>query len=194
MIGIIDYKTGNLKSVQNALYRVGAEYIISSDIERLSNCSHLIMPGVGSAGWAMENLKECRLEEWIPGIKIPVLGICLGMQLMCSYSEEDETRCLGIFSNRVTKMRGEGKVPHVGWNSIYDLKGELYNNLPEDSYLYFVHSYSADINDNTISRCSYNGEFSASIQSGNFIGCQFHPEKSGDTGEIILKNFLKMQI
>ncbi len=206
MVGIIDYKIGNVKSVGNALQRVGAEYIITSDPEILQRCGRIILPGVGSAGWAMQNIREGGLDRAILSFTQPVLGICLGMQILCSYSEEDSTECLGVFSNRIcrfpkdAKMSGmeDGerciKIPHIGWNTIFDLKSPLYNSVPENSYVYFVHSYYADVNENTAATANYGIEFSASLKKGNFMGCQFHPEKSGDAGERILLNFLSNEI
>ncbi len=198
MVGIIDYKTGNVKSVGNALKRVGAEYIVTSDIKLLEGCDRIILPGVGSAGWAMQNIREYGLDKAIPSFTQPVLGICLGMQILCSYSEEDSTECLGIFSNRVCRFPKDAmlnekqhiKIPHIGWNTLHNVKSPLYNGVPENSYVYFVHSYYADINENTVAAAKYGIEFSASLKKGNFMGCQFHPEKSGDSGEKILLNFL----
>lgn len=200
MVGIVDYGTGNLKSVQNALGRIGAENIVSSDFDTLQKCSHIILPGVGSAGWAMENLVATGLAGQIEKFTQPVMGICLGMQLMCSYSEEEQTKCLGIFPNIVRKMgtpanEASGirlKIPHVGWNNIRPLGIDLFKGIGELPFVYFVHSYSADVNDRTIAVCSYGDDFSAAIGYRNFIGCQFHPEKSGYVGEQILKNFLEI--
>lgn len=195
MVGIIEYGTGNLKSVENALKRLGAGYIVTSDEKVLENCSRIILPGVGSAGFAMENLRKSGLDSAIKRFTQPVLGICLGMQLLCSYSEEESTECLGIFSNRVERFKVENlKIPHVGWNSLCNLKSGLYHQVPENSFVYFVHSYCANVNENTVAVANYGYDFSASLKCNNFYSCQFHPEKSGDIGEKILDNFLKNTI
>ncbi|MBR5856428.1 MAG: imidazole glycerol phosphate synthase subunit HisH [Bacteroidales bacterium] len=198
MVGIIDYNTGNLKSVQNALARLKADYIITSDLTLLSRCSQIILPGVGNAAWAMENLKKSGLADAIKLFTQPVLGICLGMQIMCRFSEEDNTPCLGIFDNEVKHIcnctNENIKIPHIGWNNIDKLDSALYNNVSDGEYVYFVHSYCADVNRNTIARCHYGTEFSASLKKDNFMGCQFHPEKSGATGEKIIRNFLEMKL
>lgn len=197
MVGIVEYGTGNLKSVENALKRLNTEYIISSEEGILRECDRIILPGVGDAKWTMQSLRQSGMDAIIKTFTQPVLGICLGMQLLCSYSEESNTECLGIFSNRVTyigKIAGNTesilKIPHIGWNSITNLKSVLYEGIKENTYVYFVHSYCADINENTISATEYGGEFSSALKKENFIGCQFHPEKSGLAGEQMLKNFL----
>ncbi len=195
MIGIIDYGTGNIKSVGNALARLGTEYIVTSQISIIKECDRIILPGVGSAGMAMENLKRSGLDKIIPTLTQPVLGICLGMQLLCTHSEEDDTECLGIFRNRVRKFPEIGKkIPHIGWNTIGCLKGNLYSNIEQESFVYFVHSYFAETNQMTIATSEYGIKFSASLNEKNFFGCQFHPEKSGDIGEKILHNFLSNNI
>ena len=195
MIGIIDYGTGNIKSVGNALARLGAEYIVTSQASIIEGCDRVILPGVGSAGMAMENLKRSGLDKIIPVLTQPVLGICLGMQLLCAHSEEDDTECLGIFKNRVQKFPEIGKkIPHIGWNTIGSLKGSLYTNVKQESFVYFVHSYFAETNQMTIATSEYGIRFSASLNEKNFFGCQFHPEKSGDIGEKILHNFLSNNI
>lgn len=195
MIGIIDYGTGNIKSVGNALARLGTEYIVTSQISIIKECDRIILPGVGSAGMAMENLKRSGLDKIIPALTQPVLGICLGMQLLCAHSEEDDTECLGIFKNRVQKFPEIGKkIPHIGWNTIGSLKGSLYTNVKQESFVYFVHSYFAGVDEKTIAASEYGIRFSASLNEKNFFGCQFHPEKSGDIGEKILHNFLSNNI
>lgn len=195
MIGIIDYGTGNIKSVGNALARLGAEYIVTSQASIIEGCDRVILPGVGSAGMAMENLKRSGLDKIIPVLTQPVLGICLGMQLLCAHSEEDDTECLGIFKNRVQKFPEIGKkIPHIGWNTIGSLKGSLYTNVKQESFVYFVHSYFARVDEKTIAASEYGIMFSASLNEKNFFGCQFHPEKSGDIGEKILHNFLSNNI
>ena len=198
MTGIINYDAGNIRSVENALKRIGAGYVLSSDAAELSSCDRLILPGVGEAKWAMESLSRKGLADFIRHTDLPLLGICLGMQLLCSWSEEGNTPCLGIFPNRVRHFRqalsqDSGlKVPQTGWNDISSLKSGLFDGIAEGSYVYFVHSYFADINENTVSVTEYGIPFSSSLGRDNFFGCQFHPEKSGDIGEKILANFLKI--
>lgn len=193
MITIIDYDTGNLQSVINALHRVGAEYRLSALPTEISAAERVLLPGVGEAGTAMQKLRERGLVEVIRGLKQPVLGICLGMQVLCTRSEEGNTECLGIFDNVVRRFDIPGlKVPHMGWNNINHLKSPLYKGLEEDSYVYFVHSFAAEVNDNTIATTEYGVPFSASLNKDNFYGAQFHPEKSGAAGEKILKNFLEL--
>lgn len=197
MTGILDYKTGNLGSVENALKRIKEEYIVSSDSNALSECDHIILPGVGDAKWAMENLRKSNLIETIKNFRQPVMGICLGMQLLCMHSQESDTECLGIFDNLVSKfpptLPEKYKVPHVGWDNMIELKSPLYEEIKEDTFFYYVHSYFANINKNTIAVCDYGIKFSASLKKNNFMGCQFHPEKSGLAGEKLLRNFLKMK-
>ena len=196
MTGIIDYQAGNLNSVENALRRLGADYLISSELPVLSGCDRLILPGVGEASWAMARLTESGLDGFIRTFGRPVLGICLGMQLMCRYSEENDTECLGIFPNVVRRFPDipQFKVPHVGWNSVTGLKSPLYDGIDENSYMYFVHSYYADVNEWTAASTEYCVKFSASLKKDNYFGCQFHPEKSGEAGERLLSNFLKTGI
>lgn len=200
MTAIIDYDTGNIRSVENALKRLGAEYVLSSDKSVMDSCERLILPGVGEAAWAMSKLRDRGLDGFVRSCTKPVFGICLGMQLLCSWSEEGDTECLGIFPNRVRNFRGtipedRGlKIPQVGWNDIRFLEPELFAGVPEGSYMYFVHSYFAEINEYTASVTEYGIPFSSSLRKGNFMGCQFHPEKSGDDGEKILSNFLKMKL
>jgi len=194
MITIIDYDTGNLLSVTNALERVGAEYKLSSDIPEIARADKIILPGVGEASNAMERLRSKGLTEVLQNATQLVLGICLGMQIMCSHSEEADTECLGIFPNRVKRFDNSLgiNVPHMGWNAITDLHSPLYEGVDEGSYVYYVHSYFAEHNDYTIATSLYGLPYSGSIRSGNFFGCQFHPEKSGTVGEKILNNFLKL--
>ncbi|MCI1779908.1 MAG: imidazole glycerol phosphate synthase subunit HisH [Bacteroidales bacterium] len=196
MTGIVDYKAGNLKSVQNALKRLNADFITSNKACELAKCNRIIIPGVGGAGWAMENLKKNNLVEVIRNLKCPVLGICLGLQILCSYSEEDDTEGIGIFPNMVSRIPSseEIKVPDTGWNTVYDLNTPLFDGIEENSFFYFVHSYSAEINGYTCAKTDYGIKFSAALKEDNFTGCQFHPEKSGRIGQKFLQNFLTKEI
>ncbi len=198
MIAIIDYDTGNLRSVMNALERVGVEYVVTSDHEVLRAADKVIMPGVGEASSAMDKLRERGLDTLVPSLTQPVLGICIGMQLMCESSEEGNAKCLGIFPTKVVKLPAELtngellKVPHVGWDTIENLQTPLFEGIAESSHLYYVHSFAAELCDNTIATTEYGVKFSASLHRENFYGTQFHPEKSGGVGEAILNNFLKL--
>lgn len=189
MITIIDYDTGNLRSVTNALERIGATYRITSDPQQITEAEKVILPGVGEASTAMNMLRERGLIETIKNLKQPTLGICLGMQLMCSHSEEGDIETLGLFDNRVKKLTGKIKVPHTGWDTISDLKSPLMKEIKEESFVYYVHSYYAEVNRNTIATTFYGNPISGALNRNNFYGCQFHPEKSGAVGEIILLNF-----
>ena len=192
MITIIDYDTGNLRSVMNAFDRLGAGYRLSSSPAEIASAEKVLLPGVGEARTAMEKLRERGLAEVVRSLTQPVLGICLGMQLLCARSEERDTECLGIFDNTVRRLTVPAgmKVPHMGWNTVHALKSPLYAGVEEESYVYFVHSYAAEVNGDTIAVADYGVPFSASLGRGNFFGAQFHPEKSGAAGERILKNFL----
>lgn len=189
---IIDYGAGNTKSVQFALNRLGVAAVLTKNAEEIRSADKVIFPGVGHAYAAMEKIAETGLEELIPRLKQPVLGICLGMQLMCKFSEEGNTKGLGIFDLEVKKFGTENKIPQIGWNTIFDLKSELLSDLNENEYMYFVHSYYVPKSDFTIATANYGLDYSAVLQKNNFYGCQFHPEKSGDKGELILKNFLML--
>lgn len=191
MIAIVDYGTGNITSVQNALDRIGAKYILTGDAAVIRRASHVLLPGVGEAAHAMALLRQKGLDEVLRGLTQPVLGICLGMQLLCSHSEEADTECLGLIPCRVRRLRAP-KVPHVGWNQIEQLRSPLFDKVAEGSYVYYVHSYGAELSPYTIATTDYNGLFSAAIGRDNFYGAQFHPEKSGTVGERILRNFLKI--
>ena len=193
MIAIIDYDTGNLCSVVNALGRLGAEYTVTSDPNTIRSADRVLLPGVGEAHMAMAKLRERGLTEVIPSLTQPVLGICIGLQLMCAHSEESDTPCMGIFPNRVRKFpAGDLKVPHMGWNTIEQLRSPLFRDLVDGSYVYYVHSYAPELGADTIATTTYGITFSGAIARDNFFGTQFHPEKSGRAGEIILQNFLKL--
>ncbi|MBQ8009531.1 MAG: imidazole glycerol phosphate synthase subunit HisH [Bacteroidaceae bacterium] len=197
-IAIIDYNAGNIRSVENALRRLGVEPVITADKQLISEADKVIFPGVGEAATTMSFLRHENMDTLIKGLKQPVLGICLGMQLMCKHSEEGDTNCLGIFDAEVRQFvsqRHEDKVPHMGWNTLYDMKADnygksLFMDVAEEAYVYFVHSYYVPVGDYTAATTDYILPFSAAIQQDNFYATQFHPEKSGSVGEQILKNFL----
>lgn len=192
MIAIVKYNAGNVQSVQNAITRLGFESIITDDPEKLKAADKVIFPGVGEASTAMRYLKDRNLDQLIPQLKNPVLGICLGMQLLCAHSEEGNTDCLGIFDNNVKRFPATDIVPQMGWNNFTKLEGPLFQGLQTDNDVYFVHSYYADINANTIAQSEYILPFSAALQKDNFYATQFHPEKSSSVGNTILKNFLEL--
>jgi glutamine amidotransferase len=192
MIAILKYNAGNIKSVQNALARLGYECVITDDHEKLVNADKVIFPGVGEAGSAMQYLKERDLDKTMVSLRQPVLGICLGLQLMCQYSEEADTKCLGIFDANVRLFPPVDKIPHMGWQNFLTIKGDLYKGIKVTDDVYYVHSYYPEICASTSATCDYILPFSASLQRDNFYGTQFHPEKSAGTGEIILKNFLEL--
>lgn len=197
-IVIIKYNAGNIESVNNALHRLGVNAEITSDHDKIRNADKVIFPGVGEASTTMNYLRENELDTLIVSLKQPVLGICLGLQLMCSHSEENDTKCLGIFDEKVKRFiphAGEEfitKVPHMGWNAIKDLKSEIFSEKLENKYVYFVHSYYAEKSAHTIASCEYIVPFSAALHRDNFYATQFHPEKSGKVGADILKNFLNL--
>lgn len=191
-IAIIDYGAGNVQSVLFALERLGFKGIVTNDWNTIKNADKVIFPGVGEASSAMNTLVDSGLDVLIPTLKQPVLGICLGMQLMCKHSEEGNTNGLGIFDVNVVKFSNDVKVPQMGWNTIYNLNSPLFSGIKEDEFMYLVHSYYAPLSENTIATTNYELEYSTSLQRDNFFGVQFHPEKSGVFGEQILKNFLQL--
>jgi len=188
---IIKYNAGNIRSVDFALRRLGITAEISDDPDIIRTAGKVIFPGVGEASGTMEYLRQRGLDKVIRQLKQPVLGICLGMQLMCAYSEEGTTDCLGIFDTGVLRFN-RGKVPHMGWNALEGMQGELYKNLSIGTYVYYVHSYYVPENPDTTASSFYGTIFSASMQRDNFYATQFHPEKSGKYGEMILKNFIDL--
>lgn len=192
MIAIVKYNAGNTASVQNALNRLGCESIISDDPLALQKAEKVIFPGVGEANSAMHYLAEKGLDDVIKTLKQPVLGICLGMQLLCDWSEEGSTKCLGIFPNQVIRFEGKERVPHMGWNEIQTLEGELFQNIPNGEHVYYVHSYFAGMSPYTVAVTHYMQPFSAALQRDNFYATQFHPEKSAHVGSQILQNFLEL--
>ncbi|RZJ44737.1 MAG: imidazole glycerol phosphate synthase subunit HisH [Chryseobacterium sp.] len=192
MIAIIKYNGGNVNSVQNALNRLGEKSIITDDFELIQKADKVIFPGVGEASSTMKLLKEKGLDQLIPKFTQPVLGICLGMQLMCGSNEEGNTTGMGIFDINVKKFPSENIVPHMGWNTISDLKSSLFSEISEEDDFYFVHSYYCELSDFTTSVCDYILPFSATLEKDNFFATQFHPEKSGKIGNELLKNFLKI--
>ena len=191
-IKIVNYKAGNIASVKNALQRLGAESGLASTPEELKKADKLIFPGVGHARPAMEILRKQGMDEAIREFRGPVLGICLGMQLMTASSEEGNIKGLGIFPGQIKRFTGNLKVPHMGWNSLYALKGPLFKKVPENSHAYFVHSYYLPQNDQAIALCCYDEPFTAAISYEQFFGLQFHPEKSGKPGMQILQNFIDL--
>jgi len=192
MIAIIKYNAGNITSVQNALTKLGYESIITDDPETILNAQKVIFPGVGEASTAMSYLNERGLNEVILSVTQPFLGICLGLQLMCKSTEENNTQCLGIFGTEVKLFPPEEKVPHMGWNNFTNLKGSLFDELNISNDVYYVHSYYAEQCKYTIATCNYIKPFSAALQKNNFYATQFHPEKSAGIGEQILKKFLEL--
>jgi glutamine amidotransferase len=192
MIAIIKYNAGNIRSVQNAVKRLGYNSIVTDNPSELFSAEKVIFPGVGEAGSAMKYLKERGLDSTILSLEKPVLGICLGLQLMCRYSEEGNTDCLGIFESAVRLFPPVEKIPHMGWNNFLTLKGDLFNGIYRHDDVYYVHSYYSEISSCTSATCDYIVPFSAAMQKDNFYATQFHPEKSAGVGEKILLNFLKL--
>lgn len=192
MIAIVKYNAGNIQSVKNAVERLGFSCVVTDDKTILKSAGKVIFPGVGEANSAMNYLSERKLDKVIKNLTQPVLGICLGQQLLCNFSEEGSTKCLGIFDVNVKKFEAKLKVPHMGWNNLRSRNSELFNKIGDDVDFYFVHSYYAEIAENTTSICDYSIPFSASMQKDNFYATQFHPEKSSRVGEQLLLNFLQL--
>jgi glutamine amidotransferase len=191
-VAVIKYNAGNVQSVQYALQRIGADSVVTDDAETIQKAGKVIFPGVGHAGPAMQYLQEKGLDKIIVELKQPVLGICLGMQLLCKHSAEGNTTCLGIFNNEVELFESAAlKVPQVGWNTIYDYRSVLFAGLQPADYVYTVNSFYAALSGDTVAKTDYIIPYSAALQKGNFYGVQFHPEKSGAAGETILKNFIQ---
>jgi glutamine amidotransferase len=199
-LAVIKYNAGNVQSVTYALNRLGIEPILTDNVDEILAADKVLFPGVGEASTAMKFLKEKGLDLLIPQLKQPTLGICLGLQLMCKHSEENDTNCLGIFDIQVKrfeqqKLDANGlvfKVPQMGWNNVYDLQTPLFKGIENNSYLYFVHSYYAELSAQTIAKTDYVNTFSASLPRDTFYAAQFHPEKSGDIGAQLLRNFIEL--
>ena len=191
-IVIINYGAGNIQSIMFAIERLGFKAVLSNNPEEIKSADKVIFPGVGEASSAMKKLKESGLDSLIPTLKQPVLGICLGMQLMCKSSEEGNTKGLGIFDVDVIKFTSKVKVPQMGWNQIYDLKSDLFKGISENEFMYLVHSFYAPNCAEAIATTNYELEYASALQKDNFYGTQFHPEKSGAVGEKILREFLKI--
>ena len=191
-LAIVKYNAGNIRSVIFALQRLGIEPILTDDHDELRSADKVIFPGVGEASTTMSYLRERKLDQLIPSLTQPVFGICVGMQLMCKHSEENDTDCMGIFDIGVKKFVGDQKVPHMGWNSIFNLDTPLFRLVKPNEYVYFVHSYYAELSEHTIAKTEYMTPFSAGLHRDNFYASQFHPEKSGDVGSRILEGFLTL--
>lgn len=192
MIAIIQYNAGNIRSVQNALQRLGRQSIVTDVPEEIERAAHVIFPGVGEAGSAMSYLKDKGLDNLLCSLKQPVLGVCLGLQLLCRHTDEADTSCLGVFDAHVKKFPPQDKVPHIGWNNCVSVTGTLLKGITTKDDFYFVHSYYAEMCEHTAAVCDYILPFSAALEKDNFFAVQFHPEKSAGAGETILKNFLAL--
>jgi glutamine amidotransferase len=192
MIAIIKYNAGNTQSVENAVRRLGYDCIVTDDLQKIQLAEKVIFPGVGEAASAMKSLRENGLDVLVPSLQQPVLGICLGLQLMCQYSEEGNTKGMGIFNVDVKKFPNQAIVPQMGWNTLQKTKGNLFESIQPQDDVYFVHSYYAELSVYTIAECDYIHHFSAALQKDNFYAVQFHTEKSGTIGEQILTNFLQL--
>ena len=192
MLAIIDYGAGNTKSLQFALERLGVNSLLTSSADQIKSADKVIFPGQGAAGSAMQKLKHFGLDQLIPELKQPVLGICLGMQLFCEHTEEGDVQGLGIVKGTVKRFSSKVKVPQMGWNSIHNLKGELFEGIQDGAYMYLVHSYFVPNSTETVATANYDGSYSVALQKENFYGVQFHPEKSSKQGQLVLNNFLKL--
>ena len=191
-VAIIDYGAGNTQSVKYAFENLGVNSFISNDKEEIRSADRVVLPGVGHAKTALDELRSMQLDQLILDLTQPFLGICLGMQLLCEINEEGGTGGLGVFKAKVQKFKPAVKVPHMGWNNLIEPKSPLFKGIDPNSYVYFVHSYFVHTNQDTIGVCDYDGPFSAALNKDNFYGCQFHPEKSGETGMKILQNFIEL--
>ena len=192
MLAIIDYGAGNTKSLQFALERLGVNSLLTSNADQIKSADKVIFPGQGAAGSAMQKLKHFGLDQLIPELKQPVLGICLGMQLFCEHTEEGDVQGLGIVKGTVKRFSSKVKVPQMGWNSIHNQKGELFEGIQDGAYMYLVHSYFVPNSTETVATANYDGSYSVALQKENFYGVQFHPEKSSKQGQLVLNNFLKL--
>jgi imidazole glycerol-phosphate synthase subunit HisH len=193
-VTIIKYNAGNVQSVMFALDRIGVSYKFTDSIEEILKAERIIFPGVGEASTAMKSLRANGLNKLIPQLKQPFLGTCVGMQLLCNHSEENDTTCLGVFDLNIKKFQKEDgfKIPQTGWNDIYELKTLLLEGIKENSYVYYNHGYYAPISENTVAKTNYILEYSAVLQKNNFYACQFHSEISGDIGQKVFENFMKL--
>ncbi len=194
-VAIVDYNAGNVCSVLNAVRRIGVEPLLTRDADEIRSADKVIFPGQGEAAGTMRFLRDTGLDRVITGLQQPVLGICIGMQLLCRHSDEGDTDCMGVFDADVlhfAPQRHEDKVPHMGWNSLRDMRGPLFTGLGDGAYVYFVHSYYVPLCESTAATCDYIQPFSAALRRDNFHATQFHPEKSGSVGERILQNFLAL--
>jgi glutamine amidotransferase len=194
MIGIVDYGAGNIRSVGNALDRLGQEFFVSNKIAELQRARKLILPGVGEARSAMESLEQIGLLRWLKEIRVPFLGICIGMQILFEHSDERDTACLGIVAGRISRFDDTRlKVPHIGWNQVQiSATSPLFDNIRDNEYFYFVHSFRAPVGPGTVGTTEYGDRFAAAVQKENFFGVQFHTEKSGTAGIQVLKNFIDL--
>ena len=193
-VAVVRYNAGNVRSVVNALERIGATYNVTDDPRQLKAADRVIFPGVGAASAAMTYLQSVGLAATLQEITSPVLGICLGMQLLCESSEEGDTSCLGIIPGQVKRFAVQEKVPHMGWSQVSQLAHPIFAGIPERSSFYFVHSYRADVSGDTVAHCDYGESFSAAVARRNYVGVQFHPEKSADVGEALLRNFMEWKV